>query len=157
MQETPLDHSELSFYVVKESDIYKLLGPQTTFKAWPEQESQSDGMSFLTSDKLPTGCYHFAFITPTAEYMVGLDSKSTQLFNIPWELTEEETVGSKRYLIFTGWGDPFSGGHRQFEGHEIGIESFIIYDIIKKLMRQDPHIFSRKVIGNVIGLESFSL
>ncbi|WP_295676727.1 hypothetical protein [uncultured Mucilaginibacter sp.] len=157
MQNPTSDHIDLPFYVIKEGDISKLLGPQTTFKAWPQAESQFDGMSFLTSDKMPTERYHFAFITPTAENMVGLDPKSTQLFNIPWELTEEETVGPKRYLIFTGWGDPFSGGQRQFEGHEIGIESLIIYDIIKKLMRKDPQIFSRKVIGNVIGLESFSL
>ncbi|MGG9970904.1 GNAT family N-acetyltransferase [Ferruginibacter sp. SUN002] len=151
------DYSSLEFYVVREDDFSKLFAPDTNFRVWEEEVSDGPSFGFMNSFRKPTGRYHFLFQGNTTEAVVGLSSNTTSTYNVPWELVREEIAGTKRFMVFTGWGDAISGGNQQFEGHEIGISSNIIYNIILNLKKHNPNRFSDNTIKNIIGLEKFQI
>lgn len=148
------DYTSLDFYVIKETDYSKLFAPGTNFRVWEEEVSDGPSFSFMSSFKKPTGRYHFLFNANTTEALVGLSPNNTNTYNVPWELTKEEIAGTKRFMVFTGWGDPMSGGNQQFEGHEIGVETHVIYNMALNLKRQSPVHFSADVLNKVIGFEN---
>ena len=47
-----------------------------------------------------------------------------------------------------------SGGNHQFEDHEIGVETHVIYNMALNLKRQSPVHFSSEVLNKVIGFEN---
>jgi|GEM_PF-3335815 len=148
------DYSGLDFNVIKETDYCKLFAPGTNFRVWEEEVSDYPDFALLNSMRQPTGRYHFLFQGDTTEILVGLSNNTTNIYNVPWELVREETVGPKRFMVFTGWGDPLNGGNHQFEGHEIGIDTNVIYNLAMTLSRQSPIHFAPEILNKVIGFEN---
>lgn len=148
------DYSKLDFYIIKETDYSKLLAPGTNFRVWEEEVSDGPSFGFMSSILKPTGRYHFLFQGNITENVVGLSNDAINIYHVPWELIREVVAGTKRFMVFTGWGDPMSGGSPQFEGYEIGVESNVIYNMAINLKRQSPVHFAAEILNNVIGFEN---
>lgn len=155
-------HSNAPFFILNESEFRQLINLKTKFKIWEQQitEKVEGPFSIARSSLRPThftGKYHFLIQSDVTEKIVGVSQNTTNVFNVPWELVREENFNGKKYIIFSGWGDPMNGGYSQFEEHEIGIESSIMLSLINHLINDNPDYFSRAKMRKVIGLESFNL
>ena len=148
------DYTSLDFYVINQTDHSQIFSSSTIFKVWAEEEPTGLSFSVMGYVMKPTGRYHLLFQGNITEGLAGLNTQNTNIYNVPWELVREEIAGSKRFMVFTGWGNRMSGSNQQFEGHEIGVETHVIYNIASHLMRQNPVLYSADILNKVIGFEN---
>lgn len=154
-----MNHSKNSpFFLDTNLFFSEFINNQTTHKIWEQTVNTGSGLFGLSRafDPEETGKYHYAIDTVVSEKLVGLSNNSTNLYLVPWELEREETYDDKNYLVFTGWADLMGGKNRQFEGHEIMIETIAVERLIKNLMDLYPSYFQAQKVKNIIGFESIS-
>lgn len=150
----------------------KLLREKTLFIFWMAiksfqliEEKKSNTNQFNPFDIIngpfgemkATGKYNLLLQANVSENQVGLSLNESSRFLISWELTREENINGTDYMIFSGWGDPMNGGHRQFEGHEIGLEKIMFIDLFSEQVKNSPDYFPDEKIENIIGFENVSI
>ena len=155
-QKELLDYSKAGFFIVKNTDSSKIFNSRTVFKI-EEEPAPNEGVPAFMHFGTPktTGRYYMVVEIDVTEKLVGLSSNDSRSFRVPWELKREEQFGGKKFLIFSGWGDPMNGGNFQFEGHEIGIEKPVFANIVAQLVSNNPDFFSINKMRKMIGLEGF--
>ena len=150
------DYTKAAFFIIKNADSSKIFNSQTFFKIESEPAANEGVSSFMLFGTLKTtGRYYLVIEIEVTEKLVGISSDDSRIFRVSWELKREEEFGGKKFLIFSGWGDPMNGGNSQFEGHEIGIEKFVFANIIAQIMPKNPDFFSINKMRNMVGLEGF--
>jgi len=115
------------------------------------------GIKGSSAEMKRTGKYNLLLKANVSENQVGLSSNESSRFLITWELIREVNIDGINYLIFTGWGDPMNGGHRQFEGHEIGLEKEMFLELFREQVNNSPDYFSDEKVQNIVGFENVNL
>ena len=148
-------YSNLDYYVINDKEFNHLI-TGAVVKIW-EEEVPLSTMTFspLSNFSKKTGKYHFAIISDVTEKLVGIGENNKMFYRIPWELKREEDYNGKKFIILCGWSDSMTGGNRQFEDYEIGIEKIFFANFIARLMSEDSNLFSTSQMQNIVGLEGF--
>lgn len=82
--------------------------------------------------------------------LIGLGDDRNTHYEVTWELTGDEGIFGKSYMILQGWGDP------PFEGYRIGISHVEMEKVLVNLRRMHPNLFNGENYRLTDGLEDYS-
>ncbi|WP_027137220.1 hypothetical protein [Gaetbulibacter saemankumensis] len=121
-----------------------------------EEEDHGDALPFSPAWSITkkTGRFHLLLKVQITEYQVGISENDINKFLVTWELINRQNINGITYCVFEGWGDPMSGGHKQFEGIKMGVNVSYLLGAIKALFQQNPEMLSISKLKNVIGFEN---